>query len=57
MTRAITVANDATICGLIRGAQRRLVILAPALTRPVSEAIVERWATLPPDAVSVILEL
>jgi len=44
MTRAITAANDATLCGLIRGAQRRLTVLAPALSRPVAEAIVERWA-------------
>jgi hypothetical protein len=57
MTRAITAATDATICGLIRGAQRRLTVLAPALSRPVAEAIVERWAALPADAVSVILDI
>ncbi len=57
MTQAIAAANDTTLCEVIRRAQRRLTILAPALTRPVGEAVAERWGVLPADAISVILDI
>ncbi|MBI5445713.1 MAG: hypothetical protein HY900_31415 [Deltaproteobacteria bacterium] len=53
---AMAVANDATLTDFIRAARRRLVVLAPAVTKPVGEAVAERWRSLGPEAVSVILD-
>lgn len=57
MNRSITVANDETLRAMIGSATRRIVLLAPAVSKLVAEALVERWRVLPPDAVSVILDI
>lgn len=54
---AVTIANDQTLVELIRSAQVRLVVLAPAITKPVAVAVVERWQALGSDRVSVILDV
>jgi hypothetical protein len=55
--RAVTIANDRTLTKLIRGATRRVVFLAPAASKPVAEALAERWCALGPEAVSIILDV
>ncbi len=57
MTQSITVANDDTLNDLIRSVTRRLVLLAPVVSRRVAEAIINRWNALPPNAVSVVLDM
>src|SRR5881396_2596971 len=57
MGQAITVANDETLGRAIRSAQRRIVLLAPAVSKGVADALAEQWRTLPADGVSVILDL
>jgi len=56
-TQAITVANDATVSAMIKAARRRLVVLSPAVSSAVADAIVDRWRQLGADAVSVILDV
>jgi hypothetical protein len=56
MGQAITVANDDTLCRLIRAARRRVVLLAPAVSKRVAEALAEQWRALPAEAVSVIVD-
>ena len=55
--QAITVANDETLSALIRQANQRLLVLAPALSSEVAEAITERWEQLGAAAVSVVLDV
>jgi len=55
--RSITCANDETLRLLIRKAQRRVVAVAPAFTRPVADALCERWNALGADGVHVIVDL
>jgi len=55
--RAITVANDETLVGLISQAQTRLVVLAPGLNLGVAERLAQRWRELGPDRVTVILDI
>ena len=57
MTQSITVANDDTLNDLIRSVTRRLALLAPVVSRRVAEAIINRWNALPPNAVSVVLDM
>lgn len=54
---SITVANDESLSELIRSAQKRLVVLTPAVSIPVANAIAERWASLGRDAVTVVLDV
>jgi hypothetical protein len=54
---AIDVAGDRQIADYVLSAQRRLVALAPAVTRLVAEAICDRWRYLGPELVSVILDI
>ena len=56
-TRSITIANDDSLCELISAANRRLIILAPAVSLAVAEAISGRWRMLGSDAVNVILDI
>lgn len=56
-TRSITIANDDSLCELISAANRRLIILSPAVSLAVAEAISGRWRMLGPDAVNVILDI
>jgi len=55
--QAITVASEATILAMIQGAQERLIVLAPGLTRSVAACLSRRWQELGPDCVTVILDL
>lgn len=55
--RSITVATDEGICELIRGAQKRLVVLAPAVHCQVAQALAEKWSALGAARVSVILDM
>jgi hypothetical protein len=55
--RAITIADDETLSRTIRSARRRVVLLAPAISKAVAEAVVERWNTLGTEAISVILDV
>lgn len=54
---AISIAGDRQIVALIASATRRLVVVAPAVTTAVAEAICERWTVLGVQAVSVILDV
>ncbi len=54
---AITVANDESLSEVIRSAQKRLVVLTPAVSIRVAEAIAERWKVLGKDAVTVVLDV
>jgi len=54
---AIQVMGDCQIGSLIRRAQGRLVVVAPAVTSEVAEAICDRWRTLPRGSVSVVLDI
>lgn len=54
---AITVANDESLSALIRSAKVRLVVLTPAVSTVVGEAIAERWKALGKDAVTVVLDV
>lgn len=54
---AITVANDKSLSELIRSSKKRLVVLTPAISIPVAEAIAERWTSLGKDAVTVVLDV
>jgi len=55
--RAITVANDETLVELIRPASRRVVFMAPAVSKPVADAIKQKWMMLGAEAVSVIVDV
>ena len=55
--RSITAANDETTSDLIHSASSRLIILAPALTKKVAQAVSDKWRQLGPGAVNVILDL
>jgi hypothetical protein len=54
---AIDIAGDRQIGDLVLSAQRRLVVLAPAVTRVVAEAICDRWRALGSDSVTVVLDI
>jgi hypothetical protein len=54
---AITIANDETLKALIQSAQRRVVFLAPAVTKSVAEALASVWKRLGKDQVSVVLDV
>ena len=56
MEPGITIANDDTVAELVRGANRELVVLAPALTESLAQAVAERWGQLGPSAVQVIID-
>lgn len=54
---AFTVADDSSLITLIRKAQRRLVFMAPAVSQPVAEALIERLNELEPEAVVITLDV
>ena len=54
---AFTVADDSSLIKLIRKAQRRLVFMAPAVSQPVAEALIERLNELEPEAVAITLDV
>lgn len=55
--RAITFANDATLCEMIEAATRRVVVLAPAISSALAAKIAGKWRELGATAVSVILDV
>src|SRR5690349_18619460 len=48
--------TDADLIGLVSCVRRRLAVIAPGLSVPVAEALVETWRRLGPQAVQVILD-
>jgi len=54
--RTFAVASDNSLVDLIRSARRRLVVIAPALTDPVADAIADRLPELGPLSISVIVD-
>ena len=56
-TQAMTVANDQTLTQMIDGAQRRLVFLAPGVSRPVALTIANCFKRLPHERITVILDV
>jgi len=54
--RAFAVASDATLVGLIQRAQRRLVVVCPALSESVASALSDRLADEGALGVTVILD-
>lgn len=55
-TRTFAVASDEALIGLIAGARNRLVVIAPALTKAVADAVAKRLEELEHLAVTVILD-
>lgn len=53
---AIHIGGSRQIADLIRTARSRLVVVAPAVTLDVAEAISAQWRTLPPGTVSIIVD-
>ena len=54
--RTFTVASDEALVKLISGARRRLVVIAPALTKGVAQALCRRLDDLGELSVTVILD-
>ena len=52
-----TVANDVRLIDLIQKAQRRLVFMAPAVSQPVAQALIECLEALGADAVTITLDV
>ena len=50
------VASDEALVMMIKSAQKRLVVIAPALTKPVADAISQRLDDLGKIDVTVILD-
>ena len=55
-TKAFEVCSDDTLVLLIGCAERRLVVVAPAVSMAVAHAICDRWRILGADSVSVVLD-
>jgi hypothetical protein len=55
-TEAFTVVTDELIARTIGGAERRAVVVAPAVSTLVAAAIADRMRALGPEAVTVILD-
>lgn len=56
LEHSVTVVTDATVAALISGASRRLVVLAPAITKEVAEAVYERASVMATGTITVILD-
>jgi hypothetical protein len=56
MEPGITIATDQCVADLVGTAQKDLVILAPAVTERVADAVADRWRALGPSAVQVIVD-
>jgi len=55
--QVLIAADSDTVVGLIRSSRRRLVVLAPAVTITVAEAIRERWLALGVGKVTITLDV
>lgn len=56
MTTSFTNASDEQIIALVRSAKRRLVVIGPAFSIPVAEALATRMDDLPGLSLSLILD-
>ena len=54
--RTFAVASDEALVGLISSARNRLVVIAPALTQAVADALARRFEDLGQLDVAVILD-
>lgn len=54
---AMAMANDDTLSDMIWRAQRRVVVVAPGLTTRVADVLASKWRLLPPEQVSVTLDV
>lgn len=54
--RTFTVATDEAIVDLVRSAKKRLVVIAPAVSKQVAEAVAERFEDMDTLDVRVILD-
>ena len=55
-SRIFAVASDEALVDLIASARKRLVVIAPALTKPVADALSRRLDDLGQLSVTVILD-
>jgi hypothetical protein len=55
-TRTFAVASDDALIELLSSARSRLVVIAPALTKPVADAVARRFNELGQLSVTVILD-
>ena len=56
-SHSIINADEAKIIGLLSAARRRWLYMAPGVTKPIAEAIAERWRSLGESSGSVILDM
>lgn len=56
VSEGFTVATDGVVCDLVREARERLVLVAPALTPGVADALVSRLDALDRRAVTIVLD-
>jgi len=55
--RSLTNASDDRLTGLVDGASRRVVFVAPGLSEALADALARAWRRLEQDAVSVVLDV
>ena len=55
-TRTFAIASDEALVGLIAAARTRLIVIAPALTKPVADALARRLDDLDHLGVTIILD-
>jgi hypothetical protein len=55
-TRTFAIASDEALVGLIATARTRLIVIAPALTKPVADALARRLDDLDHLGVTIILD-
>ena len=55
-TRTFAIASDEALVGLIAAARTRLIVIAPALTKPVADALARRLDDLDRSRVTIILD-
>lgn len=53
---AFEICTDSMLIEMVNDARRRLVLVAPALSKALADAIAQKWAELVPEAVNVILD-
>jgi hypothetical protein len=55
-TEAFTVVTDEVLLNSVLAASTRLVVVAPALSKELAEAVAKQWRALGPQRVTVILD-
>lgn len=56
VSEAFTVATDGVVSDLVREARERLVVVAPALTQLMADAVLSKLATLDGSAITIVLD-